>query len=149
NTRIWCRLADDRTAAEATDGLGPCTVHLPETGVGLSYGGVGGLSGASHRRLVAKEVPLLRPSWLTPLPRGEAVVRMKGELWKLRVPLLPPVAAAEMETLGLTALWQGLERKDTDDVPMDLAAFPWDSPDELCRDGDEGGPRPADAVRTG
>src|SRR5215470_13264865 len=72
NTKIWCRLADDRTAAEATDGLGPCTVHLPETGVGLSYGGVGGLSGASHRRLVGKEVPLLRPSWLTALPRGEA-----------------------------------------------------------------------------
>jgi len=149
NTRIWCRLADDRTAAEATDGLGPCTVHLPETGVGLSYGGVGGLSGASHRRLVAKEVPLLRPSWLTALPRGEAVVRMQGELWKLRVPLLPPVAAEEMDTLGLTALWQGLERKETADAPLDVAAFPWTGPDELLCDGDQSGGRPADAIHEG
>jgi hypothetical protein len=92
NTKIWCRLADERTAAEATEGLGLCTVRLPDTGVGLSYGGVGGLSGSSHRRLVAKDVPLIRPSWLTALPRGEAFVRMKGEVWKLRVPLLTPVA---------------------------------------------------------
>ena len=148
NTRIWCRLADDRTAADATEGLGPCTVHVPETGVGLSYGGVGGLSGASHRRLVAKEVPLLRPSWLTALPRGEAVVRMKGELWKLRVPLLPAVSAEDRDTLGLTPLWHGLERKDPDETPMDVAAFPWDGPDELLGDGDESGRGPLDAVRT-
>ena len=85
NTKIWCRLADDRTAAEATEGLGLCTVHLPDTGVGLSYGGVGGLTGSAHRRLIAKETPLIRPSWLTALPRGDALVRMKGEVWKLRV----------------------------------------------------------------
>ena len=71
NTKIWCRLADDRTAAEATEGLGLCTVRLPETGVGLSYGGVGGLSGSAQRRLVARETPLIRPAWLTALPRGE------------------------------------------------------------------------------
>ena len=61
NTKIWCRLADDRTAAEATEGLGLCTVQLPETGVGLAYGGVGGLSGSAHRRLLARETPLIRP----------------------------------------------------------------------------------------
>jgi hypothetical protein len=109
NTKIWCRLADDRTAAEATEGLGLCTVRLPETGVGLSYGGVGGLSGSSHRRLVAKETPLIRPSWLTALPRGEALVRMKGEVWKLRVPLLTPVPQGTLDALGLTALWQALD----------------------------------------
>lgn len=109
NTKIWCRLADDRTAAEATEGLGLCTVRLPDTSVGLSFGGVGGLSGSSQRRLVARETPLIRPSWLTALPRGEALVRMKGEVWKLRVPLLTPVPQATLDTLGLTALWQGLD----------------------------------------
>lgn len=109
NTKIWCRLADDRTAAEATEGLGLCTVRLPDTGVGLSFGGVGGLSGSSQRRLVARETPLIRPSWLTALPRGEALVRMKGEVWKLRVPLLTPVPPATLDALGLTALWQGLD----------------------------------------
>src|SRR5438093_2848250 len=108
NTKIWCRLAECRTAAEATEGWGLCTVRLPDTGVGLSYGGVGGLSGSAHRRLVAKDVPLIRPSWLTALPRGEAFVRMKGEVWKLRVPLLTPVPPGKLEPLGLTAPWEAL-----------------------------------------
>lgn len=108
NTKIWCRLADDRTAAEATEGLGLCTVRLPDDGVGLSYGG-GGLSGNAQRRLAAREVPLLRPAWLTALPRGDAVVRMKGEVWKLRVPLLAPVPPATLDTLGLTTLWTALD----------------------------------------
>jgi len=109
NTKIWCRLADDRTAAEATEGLGTCTVHLPETGVGLSYGGGRGLGGSAQRRLAPKETPLIRPTWLTALPRGEAFVRMKGEIWKLRVPLLTKVDDATKERLGLTALWKALE----------------------------------------
>jgi hypothetical protein len=113
NTKIWCRLADDRTAAEATEGLGPCTVRLPDDGVGLSYGGVGGLSGSAQRRLAAREVPLVRPAWLTALPRGEALVRMKGEVWKLRVPLLKPVPPDTLEALGLTALWTALDPATT------------------------------------
>jgi type IV secretory pathway TraG/TraD family ATPase VirD4 len=104
NTKIWCRLADDRTAAEATEGLGLCTVQLPETGVGLAYGGVGGLSGSAHRRLLARETPLIRPAWLTALPRGEAFVRMKGEVWKLRVPLLTPPQPAVLAQMGLETL---------------------------------------------
>ena len=114
NTKIWCRLADDRTAAEATEGLGLCTVRLPDDGVGLSYGGVGGLSGNAQRRLAAREVPLVRPAWLTALPRGEALVRMKGEVWKLRVPLLTPVPPETLETLGLTALWTALDPATAD-----------------------------------
>jgi hypothetical protein len=109
NTKIWCRLADDRTAAEATEGLGTCTGHLPETGVGLSYGGGRGLGGSAQRRLAPKDTPLIRPTWLTALPRGEAFVRMKGEIWKLRVPLLTKVDDATKDRLGLTALWQALE----------------------------------------
>jgi conjugal transfer pilus assembly protein TraD len=108
NSKIWCRVADDRTAKEATEGLGTCTVHVPETGVGLSYGGVGGLSGSSRRSLKAKDVPLIRPQWLTALPRGEAFVRAKGELFKLRVPLLQPVGEKMLDELGLTALWTQL-----------------------------------------
>ena len=128
NTKIWCRLADDRTAAEATEGLGLCTVRLPDDGVGLSYGGVGGLSGNAQRRLAAREVPLIRPAWLTALPRGEALVRMKGEVWKLRVPLLTPVPPATLDALGLTALWTALDpatavpQEPPDDAQADRAA---------------------------
>jgi type IV secretory pathway TraG/TraD family ATPase VirD4 len=105
-TRVVMRLADDTTALQVSDGLGSCTVRLPDTGVALSYGGVGGLSGSSRRSLLGKEVPLVRPQWLMALPRGEAVVRTKGEVLKLRVPLLEPVTDAELEATGLTAMWE-------------------------------------------
>jgi len=77
NTKLWFRVADPRTAEEATRGLGLCTVQLPEEGVGLSYGGLGGLVGKIDRRLKQQQVPLLRPEWLMALPRGEAVVRRR------------------------------------------------------------------------
>lgn len=102
NTKVWFRLADPRTAETATEGLGLCTVWAPEEGAGLSYGGVGGLSGRVDRRLTRQEVPLLRPAWLMALPRGEAVVRLRGEVWKLRVPLLEPPPATVLARLGLT-----------------------------------------------
>jgi len=66
---------------------------------------------------MARETPLIRPSWLTALPRGEAFVRMKGEVWKLRVPLLTPVAPATLNALGLTALWQTLDPATARDTP--------------------------------
>jgi hypothetical protein len=102
NTKVWFRLADPRTAETATEGLGLCTVWAPEEGAGLSYGGVGGLSGRVDRRLTRQEVPLLRPAWLMALPRGEAVVRLRGEVWKLRVPLLEPPPPTVLARLGLT-----------------------------------------------
>jgi hypothetical protein len=104
NTKIWFRLADPRTAETAFQGLGLCTVLLPEEGAGLSYGGVGGLTGRVDRRLTRHEVPLLRPAWLMALPRGEAVVRLRGEVWKLRVPLLAPPPSTVLARLGLTDL---------------------------------------------
>jgi conjugal transfer pilus assembly protein TraD len=122
NTKLWLRVADDRTAADATEGLGLCTVRLLDTGVGLSFGGMGGLSGSTQRRLVARETPLIRPTWLTALPQGEAIVRMKGEVWKLRVPLLTPVPPATIEALGLTALWQALDPHTKEGICPDTSS---------------------------
>jgi hypothetical protein len=79
-----------------------CTVWLPEEGVGLTYGGLGGLTGRIDRRLKQHQVPLIRPEWLTALPRGEALVRLRGEVWKLRVPLLEPPPSDVLAHLGLT-----------------------------------------------
>jgi conjugal transfer pilus assembly protein TraD len=117
NTKIWCRLADDHTATEATEGLGLCTVRLPDDGVGLSYGGLGGLTGSVQRRLPARDVPLVRPAWLTALPRGEALVRMKGEVWKLRVPLLTPPSPAALAQVGLDEVLATLPAPGTPTLP--------------------------------
>jgi hypothetical protein len=104
NTQLWFRLADPRTAERAIEGLGECTVVVPEEGAGLAYGGLGRLVGSVNRHLKRQASPLLRPDWLLALPRGEAVVRMKGELWKLRVPLLTPPPPTVLARLGLTDL---------------------------------------------
>jgi hypothetical protein len=104
NTQIWFRLADPRTADTATEGPGECTVVVPEEGAGLAYGGLGRLVGSVTRHLKRQASPLLRPEWLLALPRGEAVVRMQGEVWKLRVPLLNPPPSTVLARLGLTDL---------------------------------------------
>jgi conjugal transfer pilus assembly protein TraD len=111
NTKIWFRLADPRTAEEATRGLGTCTVLVPEEGAGLSYGGVGGLTGRVDRRLTRHEAPLLRPEWLMALPRGEAVVRLRGEVWKLRVPLLESPPPTILAHWGLTDVATSLQTR--------------------------------------
>jgi conjugal transfer pilus assembly protein TraD len=104
NTQIWFRLADARTAETATAGLGECTVVVPEEGAGLAYGELGRLVGSVNRHLKQQASPLLRPDWLLALPRGEAVVRRTGEVWKLRVPLLTPPPSTVGARLGLTDL---------------------------------------------
>ena len=106
NTRVWFRLTDDRTAKVATEGLGFTHVAFEEAGHGISFGGVGGLVGNASARLSRSERPLIRSEWLTAMPRGECLVRLRGENWKLRVPLLRPVprdeqvAVAEQYDLG-------------------------------------------------
>lgn len=117
NTRLYHRITSNRTVEQATDGLGTCTVVLPTNGVGVHYGGVGGLSGQHTRTLAPKDTALIRPEWLTALPRGEAFVRMRGEVWKIRVPLLTPVSDAELDATGLRELYQALPSGDHPPLP--------------------------------
>ena len=100
NTRIWFRLTDDRTAKVATEGLGFTNVAFEESGHSLSFGGVGGLVGGASARMSRTDKPLIRPEWLTAMPRGECLVRLRGENWKLRVPLLEPVSRAEQRDVA-------------------------------------------------
>jgi conjugal transfer pilus assembly protein TraD len=114
NTRLWFRMTDESQSPMAEQGAPTCTVQLPAPPrVGIGYGGVGGLSGSTSQGLVPQEVPLIHPSWFTALPRGEAYVHCQGQWSKLRVPRLPPVTQAELDTLGLTALWHSLPPNQT------------------------------------
>ena len=73
---------------------------------------------------------LVRPEWVTGLPRGEAFVRTRGENWKLRVPLLEPVPKDELENVaghyGLATVFAELKgeaeaREDSTKEETDLA----------------------------
>ena len=100
NTRVWFRLSDDKTAKLATEGLGFAKVSHPQVGYSLGFGGSGPHSASVGGGLQHVERPLIRPEWLTAMPRGEALVRLKGENWKLRVPLLAPVAEGELRQVA-------------------------------------------------
>jgi type IV secretory pathway TraG/TraD family ATPase VirD4 len=108
NTRIYFRLVDNDTASHVSEGLDTADVAVPETHVGVHYGGVGGLAGSAQRGMHHKDAWLLRSGWLKALPRGQAFVVCQGELFKLRVPRLAPVSDMVRQMLGLDALWTGL-----------------------------------------
>jgi len=100
NTRIWFRLTDDATAKLAVEGLGMTSVSREEISHSLSFGGGSSTSAGSRGAMQYVDRPLIRPEWMTGLPRGEAFVRTRGENWKLRVPLLEPVPRAELEDVA-------------------------------------------------
>ena len=100
NTRIWFRLTDDATAKLAVEGLGTTSVSREEISHSLSFGGANPTSGGARGAMRYMDKPLIRPEWVTGLPRGEAFVRTRGENWKLRVPLLKPVSRAELEAVA-------------------------------------------------
>ena len=107
NTRIWFRLTDDATAKLAIEGLGMTSVGREEISHSLSFGGSSGTSAGSRGAMQYVDRSLVRPEWVTGLPRGEAFVRTRGENWKLRVPLLTPVSKREVEEV---AARYGLEK---------------------------------------
>ena len=118
NTRIWFRLSDDKTAKLATEGLGFANVSHAQVGYSLGFGGSGPHSGSVGGGLQHVEKPLIRSEWLTAMPRGEALVRLKGENWKLRVPLLAPVGKDELAAVaGLYGLAGVLGDVQGDRIP--------------------------------
>ena len=99
NTRVWFRLTDDATAKLATEGLGLTSIGREDVSHSLSYGGERATSGGAGGAMAYAERPLVRPEWVTALPRGEAFVRTRGENWKLRVPMLAPVGKRELRAI--------------------------------------------------
>ena len=106
-TRVWFRLADDATAKLATEALGYTSVKREDISYSLNFGGDSATSAASRGAMREAEVLLFRSDWLTGMPTGEALVRRRGENWKLRVPLLRPVSKKELRAV---ARKYGLER---------------------------------------
>ena len=101
NTRVWFRL-DGRCNGE-DGGRGPGhdqreprrDYTQPEFSAAAAR-----RPGGSRGAVQYVDRPLIRPEWMTGLPRGEAFVRTRGENWKLRVPLLKAVSKKEMETVA-------------------------------------------------
>jgi hypothetical protein len=143
NNKLWFRLAavDPQTAEQVTDAL--TLVRLPERGVGLGFGGVGGLTGQATLRTPGQRVSLFRDEWIKGLPRGICLARIKGELWLIRVPLLAPVPQRVIEQLGLLHLWTTFAQRHKE-IPDAHARYLLPAPGadagELSIDGDEDSP---------
>ena len=131
NTRVWFRLTDDATAKLAVEGLGMTSVSREEITHSLSFGGGSSTAGGSRGAVQYVDRLLIRPEWMTGLPRGEAFVRTRGENWKLRVPLLEPVGRGELEKVarryGLEMVLAELKgeaesKQENTDTDRDMAA---------------------------
>jgi hypothetical protein len=147
NNKFWFRLAavDPQTAEQVTEAL--TLVRLPERGVGLGFGGMGGLTGQATLRTPGQRVSLFRDEWIKGLPRGICLARIKGELWLIRVPLLAPVPHRVIEQLGLLQLWTTFEQRQkemsqyaSDDRARYLLPAPGADAGELSINGDEDSP---------
>ena len=100
NTRVWFRLTDDATAKLAVEGLGTTSVGRETISHSLNFGGDRATSAGARGGMQYVDRSLVRPEWVTGLPRGEAFVRTRGENWKLRVPLLKPVGREEVRRVA-------------------------------------------------
>lgn len=109
-TRIWLRIADLATAREVSEGLDSCEIERHAETRMLDYGGTRGMGSRTSQMRTDEDVPLIAPGWLAMLPQGEGFVRLRGALYKLRVPLLPPPDEALVERLGYGMVIRTLRR---------------------------------------
>ena len=140
NTRIWFRLTDDATARLAVEGLGMTSVGREDISHSLSFGGGSGTSAGSRGAMQYVDRSLVRPEWVTGLPRGEAFVRTRGENWKVRVPLLRPVGKKEIQEVakryGLEGVFADLkERRERQQVQPVAAGKPESRDEQTAQTG--------------
>jgi hypothetical protein len=129
-TRLYFQLADYETAEAVSDSLGQCTIEVPQEGMSLGYGDVGGLSGGLNTVRKPTDAPLFRAAWTYALPKGEYVGRMGGVAVKGKVPLL---TLRTQKDEALDGLWrqcapERLQRRLLA-MPKQEEKEPWESGD--------------------
>ncbi|MBE0427693.1 MAG: conjugative transfer system coupling protein TraD [Nitrospirae bacterium] len=91
NTKIWLRTTDMTTSKVFSDAAG--TVSVKQESSGFSITPDVGESDTVFRSSYStssseKTVPLIDPSWLLKLPKGQGFMISSGRVFKVRVPLL-------------------------------------------------------------
>jgi len=104
NTKTWLRVTDLNTAKVFSDAAGTIPVQQESSGTSvspdMSDNDIVFKSSYSHS-VSEKTVPLIDPSWLLKLPKGQGFSIISGRVFKVRVPLLEDCHVNYHRELGL------------------------------------------------
>jgi len=93
NNKIWLRTTDMSTAKVFSDAVGSVSVSQSNSGFSVSPNtdsedGTVFRSSYSYSAS-SKNTPLIEPSWILKLPKGQGFMLSGGRVFKVRIPLLP------------------------------------------------------------
>lgn len=94
NTRISLRADDYEMARAFSDLVGKVSLQTLRRSVTVSPNSEkhAPIFDSSYKIDATEQADaLVRPEWISGLPKGQAFVHLGGKVWKLRIPLLPPV----------------------------------------------------------
>lgn len=105
NTKLWLRTTDMTTSKVFSDAAGSVSIKQENSGFSVSPD-VGGNSEVVFRSSYSqseseKSVPLIDPSWLLKLPKGQGFLISSGRVFKVRIPLLPECKTDYYKEMGI------------------------------------------------
>ncbi len=104
NTKVWLRVSDMATAKVFSDAAGTATLQQENIGFSvspdISDNDVVFKSSYSQGTSV-KVAPLVDPSYLLKLPKGQGFILSGGRVYKIRIPLLPPCSVDYYREKGI------------------------------------------------
>ncbi len=105
NTKLWLRTTDMTTSKVFSDAAGSASVKQENSGFSISPD-VGSNSEVVFRSSYSqseseKSVPLIDPSWLLKLPKGQGFLISSGRVFKVRIPLLPDCKTDYYKEIGI------------------------------------------------
>ncbi|MCL4491639.1 MAG: conjugative transfer system coupling protein TraD [Nitrospirae bacterium] len=104
NTKLWMRNSDISTAQVFSNAAGTITVQQEGSGFSVSPDMSDNdiVFRSSYSRSVSeKAVPLIDPSWMLKLPKGQGFLISSGRVYKVRIPLLQDCKVNYLEELGI------------------------------------------------
>ncbi len=104
NTKTWLRVTDLATAKVFSDAAGTVPLQQESSGASvspdMSDNDIAFKSSYSHN-VSEKSVPLIDPSWLLKVPKGQGFSIISGRVFKIRVPLLEECKVNYLNELGI------------------------------------------------
>ena len=104
NTKTWLRVTDLATAKVFSDAAGTVPLQQESSGASvspdMSDNDIAFKSSYSHN-VSEKSVPLIDPSWLLKVPKGQGFSIISGRVFKIRVPLLQECKVNYLNELGI------------------------------------------------
>lgn len=104
NTKLWLRTTDMTTSKVFSDAAGSVSIKQENSGFSVSpdVGNSEVVFRSSYSQSKSeKSVPLIDPSWLLKLPKGQGFLISSGRVFKIRIPLLQECKTDYYKEVGI------------------------------------------------